>query len=72
VNISRRGALVESDVRLRPGAHAELQLVGPAARRSIRGRVDRCQVATLEPLRYHGAIVFDEGLDVGDRGHDGG
>ncbi len=64
VNISRRGALVESTARLRPGAHTELQLAGVDARRSVRGRVERCQVTRLEPLCYRGVIVFDEGLDV--------
>lgn len=71
LNISGRGVLVESHVRLRPGTRAELQLVGRSTRRSIRGRIERCQVATLEPLRYHGAIVFDERLDVGNRDQDG-
>jgi hypothetical protein len=64
VNISRRGALVESGARLRPGAQTELQLAGASARTSVRGRVDRCHVTGLDPLRYCGAIVFDEGLDL--------
>ena len=33
LNINSRAALVESDARLRPGAHTELQLRGAAASR---------------------------------------
>ncbi|MEO8678290.1 MAG: hypothetical protein ABI665_04540 [Vicinamibacterales bacterium] len=64
VNISTHGALVESPTRLRPGARTELQLVGAAARCSVRGRLDRCHVARLEPLCYRGAMVFDERLEL--------
>jgi hypothetical protein len=66
VNISAAGALVECASRLRPGALTELQLAGAARRRSVRGRIDRCQVAMLNPLRYHGAIVFEDALERGD------
>ena len=64
VNISTHGALVESSVRLRPGAHTELQMSEAAARRLVGGRVDRCHVTRLDPLCYRGAIVFDEALDM--------
>jgi len=65
VNISRRAALVESGTRLRPGAHTELQLCGAGTRASVRGRVERCQVVHLEPLRFHGVVVFDDSVEVG-------
>ncbi len=65
VNISRRAALVESGSRLRPGLHTELQISGTDARTRVSGRVDRCQVVRLDPLRYHGVIVFDESVDLG-------
>ena len=73
VNINSRAALVESDARLRPGAHTELQLSGPGQRTSIRGRLDRCQVATIEPLRYRGVLVFEQrvSLDAPADGNDG-
>lgn len=65
LNISTRAALVESASRLRPGAHTELQLRAPGRGRvSVRARLDRCHVATLEPLRYRGVLVFDERLDL--------
>ena len=65
INISRRGALIESGARLRPGARAGLLLTGTDVRASVEGRIGRCQVARLDPVRYRGAIVFDEDLDIG-------
>jgi hypothetical protein len=66
LNISSRAALVESAARLRPGAHTEVQLAGGDARASVRGRLDRCYVAALEPIRYRGVVMFDQHVDVGD------
>jgi hypothetical protein len=65
LNISSRAALVESAARLRPGAHTEVQLAGSHARTCIAGRLDRCHVAALEPIRYRGVLLFDERVDVG-------
>ena len=64
LNISTRAALVESGARLRPGAHTEVQLAGANTRQTIRGRLDRCYVAAIEPLRYRGVLVFDERVEV--------
>ena len=66
INISSRAALVESDARLRPGRITELQLALEAGRASIRGRLDRCHVAALEPLRYRGVLVFEDRLELAD------
>jgi hypothetical protein len=76
LNISSRAALVESASRLRPGAHTEIQLSGSHARPAIGlptgslakvgGRLDRCHVAALEPVRYRGVLFFDERVDVAD------
>jgi hypothetical protein len=66
INISSRAALVESDARLRPGRITELQLALAAGRASIRGRLDRCYVAALEPLRYRGVLVFEDRLELAD------
>ena len=66
LNISRRAALVESGVRLRPGGQTEMQLGGGSGRTSVRGRLDRCYVAALEPLRYRGVLVFDQRLELQD------
>ncbi len=64
VNISRGGALVESGARLRPGARTELQLCGRGTRARVTGRLERCRVVDLDPVRYHGVIVFDEGVEI--------
>jgi hypothetical protein len=66
LNINTRAALVESDARLRPGAHTEMQLAGADCRASIRGRLDRCYVSALEPLRYRGVVFFDERFVLDD------
>ena len=66
VNINTRAALVESGARLRPGAQTEMHLAGAEARTraSIKGRLDRCYVSALEPIRYRGLVVFDERITV--------
>jgi hypothetical protein len=66
LNINSRAALVESHARLRPGAVTELQLALSAGRFSVRGRLDRCYVATLEPLCYRGLLVFEDRLHLAD------
>ena len=63
INLSPGGALVESPTRLNPGVRTELQLFG-IPRRVVRGRIERCRVARLEPLCYEGAIVFEERLEI--------
>ena len=63
LNVSRGGALVESASRMLPGVRAELQLIG-VRRCMARGRIDRCHVTCLTPLRYRGAIVFDDAIDL--------
>jgi PilZ domain len=62
LDLSPGGARIASTARLKPGARAELHLTG-AGRRVIAGRISRCRVMRLMPLRYEGAMVFDERLD---------
>jgi hypothetical protein len=64
VNITSHAALVESESRLRPGAVTEMQLAESERRTSIKGRLDRCYVAALEPIRYRGLVVFEQSLDL--------
>ena len=66
LNITSRAALVEGAARLRPGAHAEIQLAGVESRASVRGRLDRCQVVALEPIRYRGVVLFEERIEIAD------
>jgi hypothetical protein len=65
VNISRGGALIHSANHLKPGARTELQLL-EHQRHVISGRIDRCRVISLSPLRYEGVIVFDESFPALD------
>jgi hypothetical protein len=62
INVSPGGALIESASRMNPGTRTELQLSG-TGRRSIPGRIERCTVSRLDPVRYEGAIVFDQPLE---------
>ena len=64
VNISNHAALVESGARLRPGSRTEIQLAGSGARLSIRGRLDRCYVAALNPIRFRGLLVFERPVEL--------
>lgn len=67
LDISSRATLVESASRLRPGARTELQLAGSDTRVSVPGRLDRCYVAALEPIRYRGVVLFDEHVAISER-----
>lgn len=64
LNISRGGALVESLGPLRPGSRTELFLFSHQSRRSVKGRVERCHLVALDPVRYRGAIRFDQGIEL--------
>jgi hypothetical protein len=66
LNISSHAALVESASRLRPGARTEIQLAGPDTRAAVAGRLDRCYVAALEPIRYRGVVLFEQRVGLGE------
>lgn len=66
INITSRGALVESDARLRPGANTEMQLAGPQTRTSVKVKLDRCWVTALDPLRYRGVVLFESRVVLDD------
>ena len=59
------GARISSRARLKPGGRAELHITGSAGRVIATGRISRCRVARLMPLRYEGALVFDERFEPG-------
>lgn len=66
VELSARGALVESSAPVRPGARTELALDCRNGRRhAVRGRVVRCWVSALAPIRYRAAMCFDGPLGTG-------
>lgn len=64
VNITSCAALVETGGRLRPGAQTELQLGKVGTRINIKGRLERCYVAALEPIRYRGLLVFERRFEL--------
>ena len=62
VDMSSQGVLVEGVWRLRPGSRVELQIELDSREALIRGRVERCFVASLNHptgVRYRAAIRFD-------------
>jgi len=61
LDISARGARLETKHRLLPGAYVDVLLSGPTETTVVRGQVLRCVVACLRPcgVAYRGAIVFE-------------
>jgi hypothetical protein len=66
LNISRGGALIESESRLTPGANLCLRLVTAESVYLLKGRVLRSKVTSLDgtALRYHSALTFEEEFAV--------
>jgi hypothetical protein len=62
VDMSAQGALVEGVWRLRTSSKVELQLELDTREALVRGRIERCYVASLNHptgVRYRAAIRFD-------------
>jgi hypothetical protein len=73
LNLSARGALLESAAPCRPGVSTELHLDAPdGRRRTAAGEVLRCWVASLRPLRYRAAVAFAHDPDLYGSGDDRG
>lgn len=66
VNLSAGGALIETSTRLRPGGRVSIRVTGAGGRWSVSGRIVRAWVAAidLDAVRYRGALVFDERVDM--------
>jgi PilZ domain len=64
IDVSAGGALIETSLRLLPGAAIELQVETGSDHTSVRGHVLRCVVVRLRPtwVCYRGAIVFERHL----------
>ena len=63
LNVSTGGALLELQEWIRPGTRSELRLSKPAFepdadRLTAQGKVVRCWVHRLAPLRYRAALAF--------------
>ena len=62
INVSSSGILIECRTRLPLGAAIVLQLIGPGNRLNLKGRVLRCEVASVDAvtgLTYKAAIAFE-------------
>jgi hypothetical protein len=72
VDVSAGGALIDTNLRLLPGAAVELQVDTGTTRASVRGRVLRSAVVRVHAsaVCYRGAIGFDAYLPwfAGDAG----
>lgn len=67
VDLSARGALVETEARLRPESEAVLELLGNLGLTVVPCRVVRWQVSALNGrLRYRGACAFTQRLDLAE------
>lgn len=62
VDIAPGGILLETNLRLRPGATVEVLVTHADHSARLRGRVVRCRVSRLQPSKvsYQGAVQFDE------------
>ena len=61
INISRGGALVETQERITPGSQVSLRLVAAETVYRLNGRILRCYVYEIDKiLTYQCAIAFDE------------
>ena len=61
-NLSRTGALVEADLRCKPGSRCEFVMAANEGELVIRARVMRCFVArlTAATVRYRTALSFEQ------------
>jgi hypothetical protein len=67
VDCSAGGALVETDVPLRPDSEAVLEIISDGRRSTVPFRVVRCQASVVESrLIYWGACAFSQPLEVAD------
>ncbi|MEJ2247182.1 MAG: PilZ domain-containing protein [Acidobacteriota bacterium] len=61
INISRRGALIETQKQMSLGSRVSLRIVTEEAVYPIKGRILRCNVHSIDKvLAYLCAITFDE------------
>jgi CheY-like chemotaxis protein len=65
VNISRSGLLVETGIRLTPGANTAFEITGPDKDMIVRARVIRTQVSAVDTIgvKYLAAAVFEQSFD---------
>lgn len=58
-DMSCGGARVEGAMRLLPGTHSEVHVIGTTGRQLVRSRIVWARVLAVEPLMYEAALLFD-------------
>ncbi|MEQ1898355.1 MAG: hypothetical protein ABL971_13295 [Vicinamibacterales bacterium] len=58
-DMSCGGARVEGAMRLLPGTHSEVHVIGATGRQLVRSRIVWARVLAVEPLVYEAALLFD-------------
>lgn len=67
LDVSAGGALIETEARLQPESEAMLEIISDLRRTLVPFRVVRSQISALDgSLRYRGACVFSQPLDVAE------
>lgn len=66
IDVSSTGAFVRGDVRLLPGTHIDIHIVGADGRVLARSRVVRARVSAVwgDRIEYCGALAFERPIDV--------
>lgn len=64
INISRRGALIESRERMSPRSHIFLRVTTDKAVYLIKGRVVRCSIPSMKGRVFQSAIAFNEDFTI--------
>jgi hypothetical protein len=67
LNLSRRGALIQTESPLVPGSTYELRLMTPGTEVRIPSRVRRCKIQLGGARTYHSGLEFQEVPEGGDQ-----
>ena len=67
LNLSRRGALIQTESPLVPGSTYELRLMTPGVEVRIPSRVRRCKIQLGGARTYHSGLEFQEIPEEGQR-----
>jgi hypothetical protein len=67
IDVSRHGVLVEGEMRLLPGTHADVHVLTADGRVLVRSRVVRAYVSGLwsDRILYRGALAFERPVSIG-------
>ena len=60
INLSRRGALIDSPERIVPGSGIFLRVITEETTYTVKGRVTRCSISPTNARTFQSGIEFDE------------